>query len=175
MPNGSLYVPEQTALALGLCNVLIEEELYDEAFVHDWTRGFKKFNQYVQHFRPEVVERITGVPADTVVSLARQIANAEGAAPAMYSGLEYCDSGVQAIRATMVLWALAGQLDVPGGRCFTMNENLFPINRSEYIANPDLKNAIGKDRFPVYTAYRKEGHAIALPDSVLKGKPYKIR
>jgi cysteine desulfurase NifS len=163
------------ALALGLCNVLIEEELYDEAFVRDWTAGFEEFNQYVQHFRPEVVERITGVPADTVVSLARRIANARGAAPAMYSGLEYSDSGVQAIRATMVLWALAGQLDVPGGRCFTMKENQFPINRSEYIANPDLKNAIGKDRFPVYTAYRKEGHAIALPDSVLDGKPYKIR
>ncbi len=163
------------ALALGLCNVLIEEELYDEDFVRDWTLGFDEFNQYVQHFRPEVVERITGVPADTVISLARRIANAKGVAPAMYSGLEYSDSGVQAIRATMVLWALAGQLDVPGGRCFTMQENIFPINRSEYIANPDLKNAIGKDRFPVYTAYRKEGHAIALPDSVLKGKPYKIR
>jgi len=163
------------ALALGICNVLIEEELYDEAFVHDWTVGFEEFDQYVQHFRPEVVERITGVPADTVVSLARRIANARGAAPAMYSGLEYSESGVQAIRATLVLWALAGQLDVPGGRCFSMKENQFPINRSEYIANPDLKNAIGKDRFPVYTAYRKEGHAIALPDSVLKGKPYKIR
>ncbi|HUV02934.1 MAG TPA: IscS subfamily cysteine desulfurase [Desulfobacteria bacterium] len=163
------------ALALGMCNVLIEEELYDEAFVRDWTVGFEEFNQYVQHFRPEVVEKITGVPADTVVSLARRIANARGAAPAMYSGLEYSDSGVQAIRATMVLWTLAGQLDVPGGRCFTMKENQFPINRSEYIANTDLKNAIGKDRFPVYTAYRKEGHAIALPDSVLDGKPYKIR
>jgi cysteine desulfurase NifS len=163
------------ALALGMCNVLIEEEEYDEAFVRDWTLGFAEFNKYVQHFRPEVVERITGVPADTIVSLARRIAKANGAAPAMYSGLEYSDSGVQAIRATMVLWALAGQMDVPGGRCFTMHEDHFPINRSEYIANPDLKNAIGKDRFPVYTAYRKEGHAIALPDSVLKGKPYKIR
>ena len=37
-----------------------------------------------------------------------------GAAPVMYSGLEYSDSAVQAIRATLVLWALAGQLDVPG-------------------------------------------------------------
>jgi len=162
------------ALALGMCNVLIEEEEYDEAFVRDWTLGFAEFNKYVQHFKPEVVERITGVPADTVVSLARRIARVNGAAPAMYSGLEYSDSGVQAIRATSILWALSGQLDVPGGRCFTMQEDHFPINRSEHVANPDLKNAIGKARFPVYTAYRKEGHAIALPDSVLKGKPYKI-
>ena len=65
--------------------------------------------------RPEVVAQITGIPAETVISLARRIAATRGVAPVMYSGLEYSDSGVQAIRATQVLWALAGQLDVPGG------------------------------------------------------------
>ena len=55
----------------------------------------------------------------------RRIAAAQGASPVMYSGLEYSESGVQAIRATQVLWALAGQLDVPGGRCFSMRENSF--------------------------------------------------
>lgn len=163
------------ALALGLCNVLIAEELYDEDFVREWTHGFEEFATYVQHYRPEIVEHITGVPAETVVSLARRIAAADGATTAMYSGLEYSDSGVQAIRATIVLWALAGQLDVPGGRCFAMAGNHFPINRADYLANPDMKKALGTDRFPVYTHYRKESHAIALPESVLEGKPYKIR
>ncbi len=163
------------ALALGMCSVLIEEELYDEEFVRSWTHGFDEFATYVQHFQPEVVEEITGVPAETVATLARRIAQADGATWAMYTGLEYSDSGVQAIRAALVLWALAGQLDVPGGRCLSMLENTFPINRSEYLENPDLNRAIGVDRFPVYTAYRKEAHPIALPESVLLGKPYKIR
>lgn len=163
------------ALALGMCNVLIEEELFDESFVRDWTEGFDDFAQYVQHFRPEVVERITGVSADTVTTLARRIAAARGAAPVMYSGLEYSDSGVQAIRATQVLWALAGQLDVPGGRCFSMRENLFPMNRSRHLPNPDVRKALGRDRFPIYSDYRGESHAIALPESVLEGKPYPIK
>lgn len=147
------------ALALGMCNVLIEEELYDEAFVRDWAHGFEDFVQYVQHFRPEMVESITGVPAETVRSLAKMITSAGGASPIMYSGLEYSDGGVQAIRATMVLWALAGQLDVPGGRCFTMGENTFPINREGHIPNPNVKKALGRDRFPVYSEYRGESHA----------------
>ncbi len=163
------------ALALGICNVLISEELYDESFVKEWTRGFEDFARYVQHFRPEVVEEITGVPASTVVSLARRIVEANGACPVMYSGLEYSDSGVQAIRATQVLWALAGQLDVPGGRCFSMKDSNFPVNRKEHVQNPDLKKALGRDRFPVYSSYRGESHAIALPDSVLNSNPYKIR
>jgi cysteine desulfurase NifS len=163
------------ALALGLCNVIIREELYDEPFVRDWTRGFDEFARYVQHFRPEVVEKITGVPADRIISLARQLAEADGASPVMYSGLEYSDSGVQAIRATQVLWALAGQLDVPGGRCFSMRDNQFPINRQGHVENPDIKKALGRDRFPVYSHYRGESHAMALPDSVIHGRPYKIR
>ena len=165
--DGAQWIPIRPgtdgALALALCQVLIEEELYDESFVRDWTHGFEEFARYVQHFRPEVVEPITGVPADTIRTLARRIARAHGASPVMYSGLEYSDSGVQAIRATMVLWALAGQLDVPGGRCFTMRQNLFPINRDGLIPNPDVKKALGRDRFPVYSLYRGESHANALP------------
>jgi cysteine desulfurase NifS len=158
-----------------MCNVIIEEELYSESFVKDWTRGFEEFSRYVQHFSPDAVESITGVPADTVRLLARRIAEANGASPVMYSGLEYSDSGVQAIRATHVLWALAGQLDVPGGRCFTMKDNHFPLNRDAHVANPDLRRALGRDRFPIYSMYRGESHAMALPEAVLQGRPYAIR
>jgi cysteine desulfurase NifS len=177
--DGSQWIPIRPgtdgALALSLCNVLIEEELYDEAFVRDWTHGFDEFAQYVQHYRPEVAESITNVSAGTIRTLARKISQAHGASPVMYSGLEYSDSGVQAIRATMVLWGLAGQLDVPGGRCFTMGQNIFPINREGLIPNPGVNKALGRERFPVYSEYRGESHANALPDAVLKGKPYPIR
>lgn len=163
------------ALALGLCQVLLEEELVDERFLRDWTHGLQPFVEYVQHFRPEVVEGICRVPRETVRSLARRLAAARGAAPVMYTGLEYSDSGVQAIRATMVLWALAGQLDVPGGRCFAMAGGDFPVNRDGLQANPDLKKALGLTDFPVYSAYRGESHANALPRAVLQGEPYPIR
>jgi cysteine desulfurase NifS len=163
------------ALALGLINVLLEEEIYDERFVRDFTVGFAELDQLVQHYRPEVVAGITGVPAETVRSLARRIAGARGACPVMYTGLEYSDSGVQAIRAVFTLFALAGQLDVPGGMLFRMKENIFPQNRTGLIKNPDVKKALGRDRFPVYSAYRGESHAVVLPDSVLHGDPYRIR
>ena len=163
------------ALALGMIQVLIEEELYDDRFVREWTVGFSSLAGYAQHFRPELVAEVTGVPAETIRRLARAIAGSRGAAPVMYTGLEYSDSGVQAIRAVFILWALAGQLDVPGGLLIRMKENIFPQNRSRLVANPDLKKALGRDRFPVYSAYRGESHAIALPDAVLHGKPYSIR
>ncbi len=163
------------ALALGMCHVLIEEELYDETFAGEWTVGFEEFARHVRHYRPEVVEEITGIPAATVRSLARRIAAADGAAPVMYSGLEYSDGAVQAIRAAFVLWALAGQLDVPGGYCFSMRDSSFPVNRDGHVPNPDVRRAAGHNDFPVYTKYRGEFHAGILPRSVLEGDPYRIR
>ncbi len=163
------------ALALGLIQVMLEEELHDESFAKDWTVGFDELAQLTQHYRPELVAGITGVPAETIRSLARRIASARGACPVMYTGLEYSDSGVQAIRAVFTLWALAGQLDVPGGLLVRMKQNLFPQNRSGLIANPDMGKALGRDRFPIYSQYRGESHAIALPRSILQGDPYRIR
>jgi len=163
------------ALALALIGVLVEEELYDERFARDWTVGFPELCQLVQHYRPEVAQQITGVPAETVRELARQLAAARGACPVMYTGLEYSDSGVQAIRGVFTLFALAGKLDVPGGVLFRMKQNVFPQNRSRLVPNPDMRKALGRDRFPLYSAYRGESHASVLPEAVLEGKPYPIR
>jgi cysteine desulfurase NifS len=163
------------ALALGMIEVMIDEDLYDEDFADKWCHGFEELRRYVQHFRPEVVEEITGVPAETVRDLARRICNATGACPVMYTGLEYSNSGVQAIRAVHTLFALAGQLDVPGGLGLAMRESHFPINRSCNQQNPDINLAVARDKFPVYSDYRGESHASGLVDSVLKGEPYRIR
>ncbi len=163
------------ALALSMIRVIIEEELYDGDFVENWCHGFEELARYVQHFRPEVVETITGIPAETIRSLARRIAGANGASLLMFTGLEYSNTGVQSARAILTLFALAGQLDVPGGIGLTMLDSEFPIDRSCNIDNPAIHRAIGRDKFPVYSNYRGESHAIELVNSVLKGEPYRIR
>ena len=163
------------ALALSMIGVLIDEDLYDEDFAENWSLGFDELQTYVQHFSPEVAETITGVPAETIRGLARRISNATGAAPVMYTGLEYSNSGIQAIRAVFALFALADQLDVPGGIGLAMRDTHFPINRSTNQENPDLDLAAAREKFPIYSNYRGESHASGLVDAVLKGEPYPIR
>ena len=163
------------ALALSIIETMITEELYDENFAENWCNGFDELKTYVQHFTPEVVENISGVKAEVIRELARKISNATGACPVMYTGLEYSDSGIQAIRAVQILFALAGQLDVPGGIGLAMLNSHFPINRSCNQENPDINNAVARDKFPIYSDYRGESHASGLVNSVINGKPYKIR
>ena len=71
------------ALALSMISVMIDEELYDEGFAEDWCHGFRELRSYVQHFPPEVVAKISGVPEDVIRALARRICNASGASPVM--------------------------------------------------------------------------------------------
>ncbi|WP_036666389.1 molybdopterin-containing oxidoreductase family protein [Paludibacterium yongneupense] len=162
------------ALALGMIRVVIEEERYDHDFVAGWTLGFDALRTYVQPFTPQRVEAITGVSADEVVRTARAIAGARGAALVSYTGLEYTNSGTQNIRAILTLWAITGNLDVPGGNVVRMPSTV-AINRSTRLEAPTGVDPIGKSRYPLYHHFRKEAHAMELPRAILHGDPYPVR
>lgn len=163
------------ALALSMLQVIIEEDLYNEDFAEKWCHGFSELVTYVQHFRPEVAESITSIPAGVIRDLARRLCTASGAALLMYTGLEYSNSGVQSARAVLTLFALSNHLDVPGGIGLAMLNTDFPINRSCNLENPNLDLAVARQAFPIHSNYRGESHAIGLVSSVLKGEPYRIR
>ncbi len=162
------------ALALGAIHVLIEEDLYDHSFVDRWTHGFKELRGYARRFSPERVEQITWVPAKTIRALARAIAAARGSSFVMYTGLEYSNSGVQAIRAAWILQALGGHLDVRGGKLFKMRDRL-QFGRTLTEAPANARRPIGASEFPLYYQTRKEAHAMLLPRAILEGKPYPLR
>ena len=136
------------ALALSMINVIVNERLHEEAFVRDWTLGFEALRDYAQAFPPEKVEKITRVPEETIRELARSIAGVRGASLLMYTGLEYSNSGVQSIRAVLCLWAITGNMDVPGGLMFRPpSPAKFPRIR---LDPPRGVKPIGSDKYPFF-------------------------
>jgi anaerobic selenocysteine-containing dehydrogenase len=162
------------ALALGVIHVLLKDDLHDHAFAHNWTYGLAELRDYVKTFTPKNVENITGVPAGRIRLLAQQISEVEGCSILMYSGLEYSNSGVQAIRAVWTLQALAGHLDVPGGKLFKM-PNRPQLNRLLTEPPQNVRPPIGLTEYPLYNAVRNEAHAVMLPQAILESKPYPVR
>ena len=177
---GSQWIPirpgSDGALALGLCHLLIRDGIYDKPFVDEWTVGFAEFADYVKDFTPERVSELTGIDIETIEDLAERIVDAEGASYVMYTGLEYTKSGVQNIRAVMVLWALAGQLDVEGGRCFLGRGRTLPLATEGQLATPGFDRSIGAGKFPVYAHFcGGEPHAILLPRAIIDEEPYPVK
>ena len=160
------------ALALGMANVILEKGLYDSVFADDWARGFGEFKEYVREFPPEKVEKITWVNAKKIERLAEDFAKPRTSL-LLHTGLEYTNSGVQNIRALLVLWALTGNLDRPGGLVFRMPQ-ASPVRRNR-IAPPQGKPAIGSDRHPLYCDLNRSGHFMEVPRAVLDGDPYFIK
>ena len=109
--DGSQWLPVRPgsdgALALGMAHILIRDELYDAEFVADWTHGFEEFADYVKDFTPEHVCDLTASSRIKLKHWPTRLSRRRGRPMSCTAGLEYTKSGVQNIRAVMVLWALA--------------------------------------------------------------------
>ncbi len=69
LKNGS-----NIALLNAMGHVIIEENLYDKAFVASRTEGFEEYRKIVEGYTPESVEDITGVSASEIRQAARMYA-----------------------------------------------------------------------------------------------------
>ena len=105
-----------TALALALAHVLVQEGLTDPNFIQAHTVGFEEFSNHLTSFTPEWAEPLTGIAAERIRSLARRYATQT---PAMIvlggSSMFKHKSGWEASRAIACLPALTGQLGCAGG------------------------------------------------------------
>lgn len=130
-----------TALALGMMHVLIREGLTDMAFIERHTVGYAELASQAAQYPPEKVEALTGVPADTVIRLARAYGTVSPAFIRIGNGLQHHDNGGMAVRTIACLPALVGQWAVRGGGAikgngYYTNVNEARLERPDLLANP---------------------------------------
>ncbi len=106
------------ALALGLMHVLFAEGLRHEEWLRANTIGWEALRQRAAQYPPERVAAITGVPADTIVSLARRYGTITPAVLKFADGVQRHGNGGQTARALCCLPAVVGQIGVRGGGLF---------------------------------------------------------
>ena len=113
------------ALANGLLHVLVREKLIDEAYIAARTRGFDAVRKAVASYWPDRVERITGVPAQSVIDAARQLGRAKTAMVFSARGTEQQSHGVDNVLALTNLVLALGLAGKPhsGYGCFTGQGN----------------------------------------------------
>lgn len=104
------------ALALGIIQVLIAEDLYDKEFVDRWSIGFDDLHNLAEGYPPKRVEEITWVSSDLIREVARLYASSSPRACIVEgNGLDMHTNVVQMCRAISMIRALTGTLDKKGG------------------------------------------------------------
>ncbi len=118
------------AVVLAMCNVVMSEDLYKgegEEFLKfvKVTAGrsatvdekIAALKAHLAEFTPEWAEGISGVSADKIREIAREVATNKPACIISYRGAVAHHHGADTERAVQMLASITGNIDNPGGRC----------------------------------------------------------
>ena len=161
------------ALAMGMLNVIIHEELYDEEFVDNYCYGFGKFKGRVDQYSVERVSKITWVPEEQIIAAARWVAQTKPLTLEWGCAIEHSMNSIQTCRAIFAMIGITGNYDVPGG--FVKGKNVGPT--ADKL--DDLRTEETKSKCLAFGVPHLQDAAMSHPRAVLKamreGIPYKIR
>jgi anaerobic selenocysteine-containing dehydrogenase len=163
------------ALALGFLHVIIEESLYDKAFVEKHTYGFQDLSRQAKDYSPEAVSEITWVPPSLIRKAARLYATARPAALQWGNAIEHDVHAFDATRSLVCLMAICGNLEVPGGNIHAHDPNIMGLG--EFV-RADLIPAKRKEMLGAF--YGTIPRLMTVPPAffrkaVLEGIPYPMR
>ncbi len=168
------------ALVLAMLHVIIGEQLYDKDFVERQCAGFPELAAHVQPFSPEWAAPITQVPAETVRAAARAFATARPACVLWGNGIDMSVNAFQTARALLLLMAVTGNLDVPGGMVQWVPPADLRVKSpfvdrgiiGEQFLTPEQKaKMIGGRRFP----FGPGCHQPTFWEACASGEPYRPR
>lgn len=171
-----------TALALSMLHVIIEEELYDQEFVAEWTNGFDALQAHVRPFTADWGSEVTGVSPKLIRRAARLYAGANAASVFRCLALDQQHDSVQCCRAVSLLISVTGNVGRPGGNVVSsgrgeISQNTHAFIRADAVPPETAKLRCGYDAFPLLTQELSPvptAHMPTLWEQVLSGEPYPI-
>lgn len=110
----AIHVGSDIALINALCHVIIRDGLQHRTFIERATTGFEEFAKSVIPWTPERAEAITGIKAERIESLARQIAQKDGVIIGWTLGITEHHNAVHNVFSLINLALLTGNVGRPG-------------------------------------------------------------
>jgi len=166
------------ALALGMINVIIKENLYDKSFVNEWTVGFEELKRHVQNYPPDRVADITWVKKECIEEITRMYATAKPACIQMGNAFEHTINSFQTVRAISILKALTGNLSIPGGEVYrkslSIPDRYAPELTLEHMLSEEKRKVrLGSDHG--FAPFYQYAHPPSAIKAIVEGKPYPVR
>lgn len=128
------YPNTDTALAYGIINYLIQNELVDEKFIAKKTIGYERLIKEAKKFTLVKTAKITGISTENIELLAKYYAGMPKSATMIGVSLQKAENGIQPVRAISLIPAILGQkrgFFYSNGKSFLIDESY--INGSKFI------------------------------------------
>jgi anaerobic selenocysteine-containing dehydrogenase len=170
----------ECALVLAMLHVIIGEGLYESAFVERYCAGFEELTAHVRQFTPEWAAPVTRVDAADIREAARTFARTSPACMLWGNGIDMSVNSFQTGRALLILVAITGNLDIPGGMVHWVPPKGVRVKSPqidlsvagiEFLPEEQKAKMIGAGRFP----FAPMCHQPTFWHACATGEPYRPR
>ena len=103
------------ALVYGMINVIVENNLYDKQYLKERIYGYEEIFKEAKKYTPEVAADITGIPSETIIRIAKEMANAKPASLVWNQGMTQHTTGTNNTRIMPILQSILGNIGKSGG------------------------------------------------------------
>jgi len=169
------------ALNYALMHVILDERLYDHAFVDRWVHGLEELRDFVATYTPQWAEAETGIPAGEIVALAREMAKDSPHVVFHYGyrGANHIDE-IYLRRSILMLNALMGSVEAKGGIFFKKGPGEVGGKPARKLVEQDFPkievprfDKVGTPDFPLPDPAHGVPHR--LPHAIMNADPYPIK
>ncbi len=102
------------AVANGMLNVIIRENLFDEAFINSRTNDWEQTKETALKYTPDIAAQISDVPAEKIVQAALIYGRAKTGMLMHARGIEHHTNGVNNVLSYINLVLATGKIGAPG-------------------------------------------------------------
>src|ERR1700743_1491916 len=138
---GIFFRPNPSTDAVWMCAMakyIIDSGLAKMDFVNKWVNHFDEYKKSLEPFTLEYAEKVTGVPASTLTTVAQEIASADGGCILFAMGITQHCGGSDTATCISNLLLVTGNYMRPGAGAYPLRGHNNVQGASDYGSVPDV-------------------------------------
>jgi len=152
----------------GVAKYIIDHNLHDKPFIEKWVHHFDEFAKSLEPYTLEYTEQVTGVPADTLITVANEVAAADGVCILFAMGVTQHCGGSDTATALSNLLLLTGNYMRPGAGSYPLRGHNNVQGASDFGSMPNVYSGYQKVDDEAVRAKFEAGWGVTLPTSTGK-------
>ncbi len=148
-----------------LSHYILSNGLAKVEFIEQWVNGLEDFRKSLEPFTLEYAARVSGIPAETLKTVAEQVAHADGVCILWAMGVTQHCGGSDTSTAISNLLLLTGNYMRPGAGAYPLRGHNNVQGASDFGSMPNYLPGYGKIEDPEVVARFEKGWGTPIPTS----------
>jgi formate dehydrogenase major subunit len=152
----------------GVAKYIVDHNLHDKPFIEKWVNHFDEFVKSLEPYTLEYTEQVTGVPAATLITVANEVAAADGVCILFAMGVTQHCGGSDTATALSNLLLLTGNYMRPGAGSYPLRGHNNVQGCSDFGSMPNVYSGYQKVDDEAVRAKFEAGWGVTLPTTAGK-------